>query len=515
MGHEETGHAGCGKELITMRVRTAGWWPPVRLARLNGSSARGSPRFAVLAVVMVAAGMTAGSAPAASQPRTMSRVHTSASTTATGNDAIWTADPGGTFKASGSIQVADAKTGTVAKCSSLTLGGTLQGEVNSGAGVGSITSATLVGCTLGKTSVKVTVHGLPWSLNATGYKSGVVTGTISGIDLVAVGSGCSATLDGTAGGADNGLAALTYTNSAAKLTLGGSGNLHWWMVGSCSGAVDNGDPAQALGNATVTPKQILTQFCLPYRQGIKLNPHFPMPKPPKKATRTTLAQQPGCTYIAGFTNARKLGEAAFVGPAYNDLVIALVTYFYDVPEYLQDRNAGLPQYDGQPEFPPTRATLLGFGFMPVSATLQLSETGTFNAIFLQREHGKFGCKKPKGFCAVTTVTARLDLHLSDVNVNGVPLNVGSNCQTATPFTVTLKGQYPAYQITNGGPLTGTVNIPPFKGCHNGTDNLDPIFTASVSGAGNETLLTQARPCVPNLNAHKVPGCPPGKPHPNH
>lgn len=515
MGHDETGRAGWGKELITMRVRTVGWWPPVRLARLDRPSPRGGLRVAVLAVVVVAAGMTAGSAPAASQPPASPSAHAIASTGATSDNAVWTVYPGGSFKASGPVQVADAKTGKADKCTSLSLSGTLQGDVETGVGVGSITMVSGTGCTIGTTPVKLTAHGLPWSLNATSYKSGVITGTISGIDLAATGSGCSAALDGTAAGADNGLTTVTYSNSTGKMPLGPPGNLHWWSVSGCSGAVGNGDPAQASGTATVTPKQTIFQYCLPYHPGIKLNKNFPVPKPPKNAHKGTSPPQPGCAYIAGFTNAQKLGEAAFVGPAYADLVVGLATYIVSGDTYIQINSAGLPQYRGKPEFPPARATLLGFGFMPVSATLQLSELGTFNAIFIDRAPGHFGCKKGKNDCAVTTVTVRLDLRLYDVSVNGTPLNVGSHCQTATPFIVTLKGQYPAYSIETGGPLTGVVNIPPFKGCSNGADNLDPIFTASVSGPGNESLLTQGAPCVPISSPTTSIGCPPVKPKPKH
>jgi hypothetical protein len=498
-----------------MRVRTASWWPSGRLTRLDGPSARGSLRFAVLAVVMVAAGMTAGSAPAASRPPASPPTHARASTASTSENAIWTVYPGGSFKASGPVQVTDAKTGKAAKCTSLTLSGTLQGDVETGVGVGSITTVSATGCTIGTTPVKVTAHGLPWSLNAAGYKSGVITGIISGIDLVATGSGCSATLDGTAAGAHNGLTTVTYANSTGKLLLGPPGNLHWWSVSGCSGAVGTSDSAQASGSTAVTPKQTIFQYCVPYRPGIKLNRHFRIPKPPPSAKKSPAPPEYGCAYVSGFTNAQKLNEAAFVGPAYADLVIGLAIYFNMASTYLQINNAGLPQYQGKSEFPPARATLLGFGFMPVSATLELSEVGSFNAIFIQRNPGHFGCKKRKSDCALTTVTVRLDLHLSDVDVNGTPLNVGSHCGTATPFTVSLKGKYPAYDIDSGGPLTGTVNIPPFKGCSNGADNLDPIFTASVSGPGNESLLTQGYPCVPISSPTKIAKCPPPKPHPKH
>ena len=48
----------------------------------------------------------------------------------------WSVTPGGTFSFSGSAQVKDAKTGTVAKCTSLKLSGTLKsGHGLSGAGL--------------------------------------------------------------------------------------------------------------------------------------------------------------------------------------------------------------------------------------------------------------------------------------------------------------------------------------------------------------------------------------------
>jgi hypothetical protein len=498
-----------------MRMRTAGWRPHSERARPRGSSLWRGPRLVVLALVMVAAGMAAGSAPATSRASTTKTVRSSTAT-ATG-DAIWTVDPGGSFKASGPAQVADSKTDGAVRCASLMLGGKLQTELETGTGVGSITSVSATDCTIGTIAVKVAAQGVPWTLNAVGYDSstGETTGSIAGIDLVVTGSGCSATLDGTATGADDGLTTFTYTNSTAKLTLGGTGNLHWWAVSGCSGLGSTSDPGQASGTLAVTPSQFIDQFCAPYRQGIDLNPHLPVTKPPPGAKQFA-TPSPGCAYVAGFTNAQKLNEAAFVGPAFADLVVGLQTYTEGGgTTYIQINNAGLLRYDGLAEFPPARATLLGFGFMPVSATLQLSETGTFNAIFVDKSAGHYGCPRGKKPCAVTTITTRLNLRLYDVTVNGVPLNVGPHCQTVAPLTATLSGIYPAYQITSGGPLTGSINIPSFTGCSNDGDNLDTIFTASVSGSGNETLLTQAFPCVPYESSGAITGCPPVKPVPKH
>jgi hypothetical protein len=181
-------------------------------------------------------------------------------TAAMATDATWTVKPGGAFSFSGSAQVKDSTTGTIAKCTSLKLSGTLKkGSGLSGAALGTITTGAFTGCTVGGIGVTVTSHGLPWKLNATSFASGVTTGTISGIDLVASTTGCSATLDGTAAGANNGKTKITYSNSTGKITLLSSGgNLHSWAVSGCFGLINNGDVQKASGSGTVSPKQTIT-----------------------------------------------------------------------------------------------------------------------------------------------------------------------------------------------------------------------------------------------------------------
>jgi hypothetical protein len=178
-------------------------------------------------------------------------------------NATWTVSPGGSFSSSGSGQVKDATTGTVAKCTSISLNGTLKsGSGLSGTGIGSVTSASFSGCTIGTIGVNVAVHGLPWKLNAKKFSSttGVTTGNVTGIDLVATTTGCSATLDGTAAGANNGITGIKYSNSTGKITLtsGSGANLHSWGVVGCFGLVNNGDIQKASGTLTVSPKQTIT-----------------------------------------------------------------------------------------------------------------------------------------------------------------------------------------------------------------------------------------------------------------
>jgi hypothetical protein len=176
----------------------------------------------------------------------------------------WTVSPGGTISVSGSAQVKDATTGTIAKCTSLQLGGTLKsGTGLSGASIGMITSASFTGCTIGAIGVTVAIGAgsLPWEVNALSYNAttGVTTGSLEDIDLRASATGCTAALDGTALGSNNGKTKFHYSNSTGKLTLVGSGgNLHSWGVVGCFGLVNNGDVQQASGSGALTPKQTIT-----------------------------------------------------------------------------------------------------------------------------------------------------------------------------------------------------------------------------------------------------------------
>ena len=93
----------------------------------------------------------------------------------------------------------------------------------------------------------------------------------------------------------------------------------------------------------------------------------------------------------------------------------------------------------------------------------------------------------------TTVTSEQRIQVSDVTVNGTPLNVGQHCRTAVPTNVVLTSNA-GYDVTKGGVLSGNITIPPFTGCGVG-ENLDPLLTASISGPGNFVQLTQGPTCA--------------------
>jgi hypothetical protein len=259
--------------------------------------------------------------------------------------------------------------------------------------------------------------------------------------------------------------------------------------------------------------------------GLKLNPRFPPPPHPPLTLEAHSPSQ-GCAYTTGYADVRKLKGAALIAPALTNVDQALTALANTTNKinYLQLDNAAQLDFHGLHQFPPSTATFLTFGFVPTTAAIELIEHGTIN-IFVVGPANPFIHCQPNQFRTcdnVATVYSRLSARIvpGSVKVNGVPLNVGSNCETP-PFDAVVTGtsaSKPPYSIQFGGPLTGTVTIPPFKNCGVG-ENLDPIFNAAISGPRNFNLLTQGELCsvigavgcdkkglpVPPQPLHKVTG----------
>jgi hypothetical protein len=169
--------------------------------------------------------------------------------------------PGGAITAkAGKTTLTDTKSGTVLTCASSTSSGKLKtGHGISGASLGTITKLSFATCT-GPLGLKFTVanSGFPWTLHGTSFKSGVTTGTITGIKSKLSGPGCSATVGGATASA-KGTVKVTYTNSSGALkVLAAGGNLHVFNVQGCAGLIASGDPTQFVGTYTVSPKQTIT-----------------------------------------------------------------------------------------------------------------------------------------------------------------------------------------------------------------------------------------------------------------
>lgn len=241
----------------------------------------------------------------------------------------------------------------------------------------------------------------------------------------------------------------------------------------------------------------------------------------------------GSAFIAGFSNVRKLQEASLLGPGPNNRPragLSDLNILYSIinvcTSHFYQYTIGQLNYHGKPQFPPAVSTFLDFRFMPVTATLEVTQipvqcrdiTGhligrTDLCIILSQRLASPGHPCPCQYAV--TATSGVQIRAHNVMVNGVPLNVGRHCQTAKPTTLTLKANSSAgYSVLTGGVLSGFVTVPSFTGCGIG-ENLDPLLNASVSGSGNFVKMTQGPTCAKALPAGPVNGncrIPPGPGH---
>lgn len=212
---------------------------------------------------------------------------------------------------------------------------------------------------------------------------------------------------------------------------------------------------------------------------------------------------PMCGFVVGFSNVKKLNGAMILNdpyahPALTDINLARRRVFKftgDSPYVEADSTALMV-------LPPSHATFLTYGFMPTTAEVDFVPLGVMTVV----STGDVYYQQP----IVTVISGYQEIRIRHVRINGTPLDVGPNCRTSRPVDVVLTGRKddylpvndgrPDYDIQTGGPLTDmNLVIPPFTGC--GTDrghgeDLDSLFTASLSGSGNTLNLVQGRLCDP-------------------
>jgi hypothetical protein len=208
-----------------------------------------------------------------------------------------------------------------------------------------------------------------------------------------------------------------------------------------------------------------------------------------------------CAYAIGYANVGKLGEAALVNnPADNPALASLATV-RDIFNFAPP--AGYQVYFeadevGNLTLPPATATFLTYGFMPTTATMQLVPQGPLTVVAT-------GAGAYYNQPSVTTIYGRETLRLYDVDIDGTPLNVGSDCHTVSPLQLKLVGTSNGglpnddpsedYTVTTGGPISQSqLTIPYFTGCGTPGQNLDALFDAAVSGSGNSLNLVQGPTC---------------------
>lgn len=180
---------------------------------------------------------------------------------------------------------------------------------------------------------------------------------------------------------------------------------------------------------------------------------------------------------------------------------------------------------------PMTIRTVGFGLMPVEATVQVSQ---------RRENGypvpvavdldSVYRKDPDTLKTIdyvaqpTRVEDRFDVRILDAKVDGISLGLTGECRTVEPALMSMVG--PGYTIDDpyrytqyaedwyagtdpatffhpifGGQLRGTLTLPAFTGCTTATgDDLSGLMTKAVSGGDTEVTAQVLGPC-----SKKVPG----------
>jgi len=222
-----------------------------------------------------------------------------------------------------------------------------------------------------------------------------------------------------------------------------------------------------------------------------------------------------CAYLTGFSDVAKLFGAAALAPK-RPAKPGLVNVDFATRHKFTNHNQDLVEYStaelyykGLRELPPVTATFLAFRFVPVTATILLTE---LTPIQIVSTSGITSLPYP----ILVRASSKISIRISSVKVNGVQLKVGGQCRTVKPVRLVLVGRGEntippkGYTLSTGGPLAGTLTIPPFTGC-GVTENLDPLLTGSISGPGNFVKLTQGKLCGPSAPANWT--CPPPVPPP--
>ncbi|MEJ2856725.1 MULTISPECIES: hypothetical protein [unclassified Saccharothrix] len=174
----------------------------------------------------------------------------------------------------------------------------------------------------------------------------------------------------------------------------------------------------------------------------------PQVKPPVPAAGLKLKYK-----VDGVNRVAKLQSDLVIGPGTLETEIDLIT----------------GDLTGDLTLPPSSGYFIVFGFMPNTARVDLIPTS-----------------KVVGKIAAGQIKANSQLHikLSDVQVNGQPLDVGPDCKTSTPASIDLEGPFDLAKI----PMKATFTIPPFAGCR-GAEKLDPLFSGLISGPDNKLDMT--------------------------
>lgn len=167
---------------------------------------------------------------------------------------------------------------------------------------------------------------------------------------------------------------------------------------------------------------------------------------------------------------------------------------------------GTSRVTGSTTFNPATTSFLGFGFVPVTATVEFLPVDYRNSKVIEIA-GKITTDPDTGATFLDT-TLQVMARLSNAKVNGVPLDLGPDCVTKDKVTLTLNGPYEAFGVGHirTDEKTG-FELPGFTGCGAAGQDLDPLLTGMGSGKGNQAFVDTYNLIVCTEPDHTQ--CPPG------
>ncbi|MCW2496661.1 hypothetical protein [Jatrophihabitans sp.] len=142
------------------------------------------------------------------------------------------------------------------------------------------------------------------------------------------------------------------------------------------------------------------------------------------------------------------------------------------PAVLSTTIASSGKFSGSLNLPPATTSFNALGLLPTSGTVTFVAAKATTGSLVSNP-------KPK-----INATASYYVKLSNVTVLGLPVPVGTKCQTADPVTMTVSGKF---SVVKGGTLTGTYTIGKFANCGLTTF----LLNALLAGPGNTVSLTLA------------------------
>ncbi len=155
--------------------------------------------------------------------------------------------------------------------------------------------------------------------------------------------------------------------------------------------------------------------------------------------------------------------------------------------YLNPGSDGVPTARSYGQIGPVPVKTLAFGAIPVSLNLELDQT-VVNGLVQPLD-----VQTTTFVPYVTTLTGSLNVHVTDLTVDGKPLVLGSTCRTVTPARLIAHAYgLGSYAAVIGGTLEGTTIIPGFTGCLSPTgEDVSTLLDGVVSGPLNATFVSQS------------------------